>query len=124
MNALLGSAESAKDPVEPSVKSGTKWEQPVPKRRDVGCQARIEELWVIRMKLDKEKAAREDAEKRCDELWREKSRLVKTNDKYLAFLKQSGIDPKKVLSEEVVAKPLKDTRNIASTPATATRKNC
>ncbi|XP_022661942.1 uncharacterized protein LOC111250659 isoform X2 [Varroa destructor] len=120
MNALLGSAESAKDPVEPSVKSGTKWEQPVPKRRDVGCQARIEELWVIRMKLDKEKAAREDAEKRCDELWREKSRLVKTNDKYLAFLKQSGIDPKKVLSEEVVAKPLKDTRNIAtSTPSTA-----
>ncbi|OQR68726.1 hypothetical protein BIW11_12722 [Tropilaelaps mercedesae] len=88
--------------------------------RDVGVQARIEELWVIRMKLDKERTAREEAEKRLDDLWRENSRLVRTNDKYLAFLRQSGVDPKKILSGEEIARPLKETSHtgrVVSTPA-------
>lgn len=66
--------------------------------RDVGVMAQIEELWVYKMKLDKEKSAREEAESKLDEVWKERGKLVNTNDKYLEYFRAQGIDPKDVLS--------------------------
>lgn len=68
------------------------------KTRDVGVMARLEELWVIKMKLEQEQAAREEAEGKLDEVWKERGKLLNTNDKYLEYFKALGIDPRSILN--------------------------
>lgn len=72
------------------------------KTRDIGVQARLEELWVIKMKLEREKNAREELEAKMDEMWKERGKLVNTNDKYLEYFSAQGIDPKEILNGQAM----------------------
>ncbi|XP_028967799.1 centromere-associated protein E [Galendromus occidentalis] len=73
----------------------------VVKTHEVGVQVRFEELWVIKMKLEQEKMAREEAEQKLDDVWKERTKVVNTNDKYLEYFKAHGIDPISVIKGQV-----------------------